>query len=139
MMHSMRAMTGVLGLMLVGVAAHADVPKNLTLFGQKYTLSAQPLTGKYANGVTISKPDDGSHMSGGIAFVPGASPDKDRMFVSTAFNGGYAGNADQFFLLTGADPNTGEFGPTISSATQFFGGNVDQNRGGRVSTVTFLS
>src|SRR5438067_4419828 len=108
MMQQIRVLTGVLGLMLAAGFASADPPgtppTDLTLFGQKYKLSQQSLTGKFANGVTTTKPDDGSHMSGGITFVQGDTPEKDRLFVTTAFNGGYTNNADQFFLLTGADP-----------------------------------
>jgi hypothetical protein len=138
-MKQVRFILSVLGLTLMAAAAFADVPKEATLLGQKYTLSVQPLTGKWKNGLSTSKPTDGSHMAGGITFVPGETPDKDRLFVSTAFNGGYADNADQLFMLTGADPNTGEFNAATSTVTQFFGGNVDQTRGGRVANVTYVS
>ncbi len=138
-MREMRVTLGVLSLALVASMASADVPKEATILGQKYTLTEQPLTGKWKNGLSTTRPDDASHMSGGITFVAGETPEKDRLFVSTAFNGGYANNADQLFLLTGADPNTGEFNAQSSNVTQFFGGSVDQTRGGRVANVTFVS
>jgi len=139
MMQRRQVLFSVLGLALVAVAAHADVPKDATLFGQKYTLSVQPLTGKWHNGLSTVKPDDGTHMSGGITFVQGETPEKDRLFVSTAHNAGFAGPVDQLFMLTGADPNTGEFNAATSNVTQFFGGGVDLDRGGRVANVTFIN
>src|SRR3954454_17938057 len=90
MMQRRQVLFNVLGLALVAIAAHADVPEEATLFGQKYTLTEQPLTGKWKNGLTTVKPDDGTHMSGGISFVQGETPDKDRLFVSTAHNAGFA-------------------------------------------------
>jgi hypothetical protein len=138
-MKQVRVTVGVLGLVLTAVAASANVPKEATLFGQKYTLSEQPLTGKWKNGPATVKPEDGTHMSGGITLVLGETPDKDRLFVSTAHNAGWTGAVDQLFMLTGSDPATGEFNAATSNVTQFFGGGVDLDRGGRIANVTFIS
>jgi hypothetical protein len=138
-MKRVRVALGVLGLMVAASAAYAAAPKEATLFGQKYMLSEQPLTGKWKNGLSTVKPEDGTHMSGGITFVPGETAEKDRLFVATAHNAGWTGPVDQLFLLTGSDPTTGEFNAATSNVTQFFGGGVDLDRGGRVANVTFIS
>lgn len=138
-MKQVRVFLGVVGLALLATVAGADVPKEATLFGQKYTLSEQPLLGTWKNGLSTVGPDDGTHLAGGIAFVPGETAEQDRLFVTTAHNAGFTGPVDQFFLLTGSDPNTGEFNAATSNLTQFFGGGVDLDRGGRIANVTFLS
>src|SRR5438034_4892571 len=39
----------------------------------------------------------------------------------------------QFYLMTGADPTTGVFTKDSATVTEYFGGNQNLNRGGRVT------
>jgi hypothetical protein len=128
---------GLLGWVLAASAARAAIPE-VTLFAQEYALQENQLAGKYANGSSVTLVP-GDHNNGGITFVQGETPEKDRLFVSTAFRDDPALVADQFFLLTGADPTTGAFSQTVSNLTQYFGGARDRDTGGRVANVTFIS
>jgi hypothetical protein len=137
-MQRRQALFGVLGLVLAASAAGADVPKEVTILGQKYALTANPIGGKYKNGPTLVQTED-EHKGGDLAFVPGTGPEADRLFVAFAHPANDdTWTANQFSLLTGTDAN-GVFSPATSNLTEFFGGNVDRNRGGRIATVTFIS
>jgi hypothetical protein len=128
----------LLGLFAAATAVRADVPKEITLFGQKYALESHEIGGKYKNGLSVVQTED-EHKGGDIEFVPGETPDKDRLFVAFAHPlNDDTWTAHQLFLLTGTDAN-GVFNQATSNLTEFFGGNVDRNRGGRVANVTFIS
>jgi hypothetical protein len=136
-MQRRQVLFGVLGLALAASTAHAAIPNQVTLFGQKYSVTANKRATTYKNGVTI-KIDDPStgNARAALDFVAGADPSADRLFVGCDINGG--DTADQLYLLTGSDPKTGTFDETNSSATQFFGGAVNDDVGGRVTNVLFL-
>jgi hypothetical protein len=126
----------LLGLMVAGIASAAETPKEVTLFGQKYTLQRQNLADKYS-GVQITLADDPNKGSG-IQFVLGDTAANDRLFVATPFRNDASLQANQFFSLKGTT-DSGVFDPKTASATEYFGGLQDRERGGRPSTVTFIS
>jgi hypothetical protein len=130
---------GLMGI-LAAAAAHAQTPKDVTLFGQKYTLEAHSLEGTYANGVTIKLAnDDPGNKHTNPQFVQGETAEKDRMFVAHSSAAADDIRANFFFMLTNSGP-AGNFDPKVANATEFFGGAAaDINRGGRPSTVTWLS
>jgi hypothetical protein len=128
-------MLGIAALLVASTAAHADTL--VSLFGQKYSLERHSLAGKYANGLSATQPD-GDDKTTTARFVQGDTPATDRLYV-----GGFAPQDssliyDQFFLLTGADAN-GLFNQATSNLTQYFGGAVDYNRGGRIAGITWIS
>lgn len=134
-----RDVVAVVGMLLVASGAQAAVPNQVTLFGQTYSVTASKRATSYKNGVaiTIDDPSTGNARAG-LDFVPDPSGDAamDRLFVVSDINGG--DSADQFYLLTGADPKTGVFDGTNSNATQFFGGKVNDDIGGRPTSILFL-
>src|SRR5262249_59506401 len=127
-MHRTRVAIGILGLGLAAGAARAATPSSVTLFGQKYNVVVHSLAGTYNNKVTIKQVTDWQDHSESrkskIDFVQGATPDKDRLFAVAAPQPGLD-TADYFYTLTGADPNTGDFNTSVSSAQQHFGGATD--------------
>lgn len=139
-MQCRQVVLGVLGLVLAASAAHAAVPSEVTVFGQKYSVTVSKRAVTYKNGVKITVGDatDPTTSNGRAAldFVPGADSSADRLFVGCDIGGG--AKADQLYVLTGADPNTGVFDEKSSAATQFFGGAVSDDDGGRVTNVLFL-
>jgi len=144
-MHRTRTVVGVLGLVLAAGAVYAaetPAPASVTLFGQKYNIIKHSLAGKYKNGVTITQVGDWADQTDSrktkVDFVQGATPDKDRLFAAAAPQPALD-TADQLYLLTGSDPATGDFNTQVSDATQFFGGNVDTTKGGRVTDVMWLN
>lgn len=144
-MHKRQVLLSVLGLMVVPAIARADVPKEVTLFGQKYSVEVHKRDGTYKNGVKIAlqtPPADGSATTvqkANLSFAEGADPSADRLLVAAPIGGNDDGpTGDQAYMLTGADAN-GLFNTTSSSATQFFGGNVDRTVGGRPQTIGFIS
>jgi hypothetical protein len=137
-MQCKRFLVGLVVCLAATVTAGAqEVPKEVTLFGQKYALEAHSLGGQYKNGLSVVLPPD-DNKSADIRFVPGASPEQDRLFVGTAFTNDTAIVAHQFYLLTGTDAN-GVFNQATSNLTEFFGGSKDLDRGGRIASVTFIS
>lgn len=138
-MHRWRVASATLACLLIGTVAHAQIAKEVTLFGQKYVLEANSLGGQYANGLTVVQPPAAEDNKGAhIRFVQGETPEKDRLFVATAFRDTDEFRAHQFYLLTGAGAN-GVFNQQNSNLTEFFGGAVGRERGGRIATVTFIS
>jgi hypothetical protein len=138
-----QVLIGAVGLVLSAAAVCADVPKQVQLFGNTYNVTVNSRVGTFKNGVQIAAqtPTDDvpdTKQKANLAFVPGADPSADRLFVVAPMGDQDAVLGDQFYLLTGADAN-GVFNTTNSNATQFFGGSVDRNRGGRPNTVTFIS
>jgi hypothetical protein len=136
MSRRMPAVVTLIGTVLAAAAAHAaDYPKAVTLFGQKYSVVSTDRAVTYKNGVKITI-DTAGNSRAALDFVQGADPSADRLFVGCDIAGGDV--ADQLYVLTGADPNTGVFDATNSNATQFFGGAVNDDDGGRVTSVLFL-
>jgi hypothetical protein len=137
-MRQAKGLMTIVGLIVTATAVHADVPKEATILGQKYALEVHSLGGQYKNGLAVTLTDD-TYRGTNVQFVAGDTPEKDRLFVVHAFGSNSdAFTADQFYLLTGADAN-GVFNQATSNLTQFFGGSVDFQKGGRPSTVTFIS
>jgi hypothetical protein len=126
---------GILGLVVAAAAGAA--PTQVTLFGQKYALERHPLGGQYKNGLTVVQPAEDDKTST-VRFVQGDTPENDRLFVGVAFRDADEVQADQFFLLTGADAN-GIFNPATSKLTEFFGGSQGRDRGGRIAGITWIS
>jgi hypothetical protein len=142
-MHRARFTVGVLGMILAAGAASADVPKTIKLFGNDYDVTTNSLVGAYKNGLSVALPTDfadrANNRRTNIDFVQGADPSQDRLYVVSAPNPSVdTDSADQFFLLTGSDAN-GIFSPATSNLTQFFGGKVNFERGGRPTDVTWIS
>ena len=137
-MQRRQVLFGVLGLTMVAAAVSADVPKEVTLFGQKYTVEVHQRDGTFKNGVKIALQSDGAKKAN-LSFAEGADASADRLFVAAPIGTNDDGiTGDQVYLLTGAD-NNGLFNTTVSSATQFLGGNTDRTVGGRPQTIAFIS
>jgi hypothetical protein len=144
-----RLIFSLLGLILAASAARAvelpaDYPKKVTLFGNEYNVTVDSRAGSFKNGVAItlqtSTEEEESQRKANLAFAPGADPSSDRLFVVAPVGGGVDGpTGDQFYMLKGADPQTGAFNERVSEATQFFGGNVNRSKGGQPNTVAFIS
>jgi len=133
----------ILGVILAAGVRHVAAAKEVTLFGQKYTVTIQSRTQVYKNGVkiTVQTPGDDvdTKQKANLSFAEGANPASDRLFVVAPIGIDTDGpKGDQFYLLKGTDA-AGLFTPTDSEATSFFGGFVDRNRGGRGQTVAWLS
>jgi len=123
---------------MVTVAVSADVPKEVTLFGQKYSVEVHQRDGTFKNGVKIALQSDGAKKAN-LSFAEGADASADRLFVAAPIGTNDDGiTGDQLYLLTGAD-NNGLFNTTVSAATQFLGGNTERTVGGRPQTVGFVS
>ena len=138
-MQQRQVVLGVLGMVLAASAAHAAVPSSVTLFGQKYSVTASKRATAYKNGVTITIDDPSTgNARAALDFAPDSGGDatKDRLFVGCDIAGG--DSADQLYVLTGADATSGVFDATNSTATQFFGGKVNDDIGGRPTSVLFL-
>jgi hypothetical protein len=75
-MQRRQVFTAVLGLMLAATAARADIPKEVTILGQKYTLDVHSLGGKYANGQTIVLPPEDDKTTT-IGYGLGAAPEQE--------------------------------------------------------------
>lgn len=136
-------MLGFPGLLLAAGAACAQVPKEVTLFGQKYRVTVQSRGCTFKNGVkiTLQTPGDGvdTRQKANLSFVEGSDRSADRLFVVAPIGTDADGpTGDQFYMLKGTDAD-GLFTTTSSEATQYFGGKVDRNRGGRGQTVAWLS
>lgn len=68
-----------------------------------------------------------------------ADASADRLFICAPIGQNNDGpTGDQLYLLTGADAK-GLFNTTNSKATQYLGGDVDRNKGGRPQTVVWIS
>src|SRR5262249_19834061 len=91
----------------------------------------------YKNGLKVTLPSDGNKKAN-LYFVEGADPSQDRLFVGAPIQATDGLVGDQLYVLTGADAN-GNFTPASASLTQFFGGAVDYNKGGRPVSVIWLS
>jgi len=144
MIQRTQAVVGVLGLVLAAGAAHAAVPGEITIDGTKYKVTSHSLAGTYKNAVQIKQVTDfadrGNNRRNNFDFVPGDTPDKDRLFVVAAPDPTEGKDpADQFYLLAGSDAATGDFNTKVSSATQFFGGTIPAAVGGRPTDVTWIS
>jgi hypothetical protein len=153
MTHRSRVALSILGLAMVASAVRAqdratdlpaDYPKKVTLFGTEYNVQVVNRAGTYKNGtkITAQTPtaDFDTKQKANLSFAPGADAASDRLFVAAPIGGNDEGpTGDQLYVLTGSDPQTGEFNQAVSEATSFFGGNVDINKAGRPNTVTFLS
>jgi hypothetical protein len=142
-MHRARWVIGVLGIVVAASAASADIPKEVTLFGQRHSVHVQSRGGTFKNGVKITPQTPGADVDtrqkANLAFVEGADRSADRLFVVAPIGSDTDGpTGDQFYLLTGSDEK-GIFSPTVSNATQFFGGNVERLIAGRPQNVTWLS
>jgi hypothetical protein len=134
---------GILAVVVAAGVAHAAVPSEVTLFGQKYQVTAQSRGGTFKNGVKITLQTEGDGVGttkkANLCFAEGADASSDRLFVVAPIGADTDGpTGDQFYVLTGTDEN-GVFSTSHASATQFFGGVVDRNRGGRGQTVAWLS
>jgi hypothetical protein len=152
-MHRARFALSVLGLVIAASAVQAqdratdlpaDYPKKVTLFGTEYNVLVVKRAGTFKNGtkITAQTPtaDFATAQKANLSFAPGADAASDRLFVAAPIGGNDEGpTGDQLYVLTGSDPQTGEFNQVVSEATSFFGGNVDINKAGRPNTVTFLS
>src|SRR5947209_1406747 len=139
-MQRKQLLLGILGLLFVTTAAHAQTVTQATLFGQKYTLERHGMAGKYKNGLSVTLPPT-TDLTFFARFVadPGGKPENDRLFVGVAAPETAGWTYDAFYQLTGADPTTGIFNQATSNLVQYFGGNVDYDRGGRVAGITFIS
>jgi hypothetical protein len=142
-MHRVRTVIGIVGLVAAAAAARAAAPPEVTLFGQKYSVKVQAREGVYKNGTKITAQNDaGSGVDtvkkANVSFAEGADVSKDRLFVVAPIGTDSDGpTGDEFYSLTGTD-DTGLFSTTNSTATQYFGGNLDHNAGGRGQTVAWL-
>jgi hypothetical protein len=139
-MQRRQVLIAVLGLIAAATAVRADVPKEVTILGQKYALEVHSLGGKYKNGlsVTLAPEDQTGRQGAHIRFVEGATPEQDRMFVVHTPQQLDDVIASAFYMLTGTDAN-GVFNQATSNLTEFFGGASDFNRHGRPATVTWIS
>src|ERR1043166_7562474 len=116
---------GALGVLLAASDARSDVPNQVTLLGQKYTVEHHSRGGTFTNGVTIKLQTGGASLQkANLCFVPGADETADRMFVCSPVgtNGDDDSEGDQLYLMTGSSKE-GLFGPTTSQATAYFAGN----------------
>lgn len=144
-MQRRQVLFGVLGVALAASAVQADIPKEATLFGQKYNITVTKRTGTFKNGVVIKPATptaDGDETEApgkaNLAFAPGGTPDADRLFVVSAFQDQDDVEGDQLYVLKGSSPE-GVFSPEVSEAEQFFGGFVTKNQGGRPQTIAFIN
>jgi hypothetical protein len=131
---------GLLGLVAAATAASAQtatVVKETMLFGERYALTSVSLGGKYKNGLSVALPPAGDNATT-LQFVEGDKAENDRLFVATTFADNDATIAHQFYELKGADA-AGNINPATANLTEFFGGAVDKNRGGRIASVTWIS
>jgi hypothetical protein len=133
---------GVLGLLLTAVAVQADVPKEVTVLGKKYSVEVHSLNGTYTNGTKVELPS-GSDIQiprSNYAFVPGVDEASDQLYVISPIgsNDDVDARGVQFFRLEGSDKN-GIFSPATSKATLFFGGVGGLDEGGRPQNVVFVS
>jgi hypothetical protein len=131
---------GLLAMVVAATAASAQTatPVNETmLFGDRYGLVRVSLGGKYNNGLTVVQPP-GTDNAYTIQFVQGDKPENDRLFVATTFADDPNIKAHQFYELKGADKD-GYFNQATSNLTEYFGGAVDRDRGGRIAAITWIS
>jgi hypothetical protein len=147
---------GVLGL-ICAAALPAGAQGQVKLFGQNYAVVSQTsvnLFGQryfyngfgpvsraqtYKNGVTIHLDNGtaGVNNFASVTFSEGATIATDRLWFAARIANA-PGVGDQLYYLEGSDAN-GMFTPSVSSATTFFGGNVDQTKGGRPVFVLELN
>jgi hypothetical protein len=140
-MRRARFTLGVLGLILAAATAHAAVPQQVKVLGTEYTVTVNPLSGTYKNGVKIQLPTGGvTTQKANFAFAQGADESTDQLYVVAPIgtNDDEEAQGDQFFRLEGSDAN-GIFSPATSNATQLFGKFGGLDAGGRPQTVHFLN
>jgi len=140
-MRRLAVLGGILGLVL-----SARVPasaQDVTILGQKYTVTVSPRHGTFKNGTTVNLQKGGGDIADAdvpkkatLAFAPGASPEADRLFVGAAHQDALGPTSDGFYMLQGADAN-GVFSPQASNAFVFFRG--DREVHGRIQNVVFLN
>jgi hypothetical protein len=125
------------------VLGAATVPTQVMLFGKQYRVEVHSLAGTYKNNVTITQPGDyydlNNNRKANLFFAPGDTRDNDELYVVAEIN--YSNDtdtADQFYRLTGTDAS-GIFSQQNSNASQFFGGNVGPDKGGRPSGVMLIN
>jgi hypothetical protein len=150
---------GFLGLICAAaLPASAQGQAQVRIFGQNYVVVGQrevPAFGQryfwngfgpvsraqtYKNGVTIHLDDGlgGVNNYAGVYFSEGATAAADRLWFAARINSATASVGDQVYYLESADAN-GMFTPSGSTATTFFGGNVDREKGGRPISVIELN
>jgi hypothetical protein len=131
---------GLLGVMAMATAAsaqNASLVKEVTLFDERYALSAVSLGGQYKNGLSVLLPPEGSNATT-LQFVEGDTPENDRLYVGTTFPNDVNIVAHQFYELKGTDA-AGVISPATSNLTEFFGGPVNLDQGGRIASITWIS
>jgi hypothetical protein len=133
----------LLALMLAAGAGHAQVPKTVKLAGQVYDVTAVKRSGQFKNGVTVNLQNGNGVVAdadvpkkANLAFVPGATPAEDRLFVVASHQADENVTADGLYILQGTDAN-GNFSPEASNATVLLRGNLQVN--GRLQNITFLN
>jgi hypothetical protein len=122
---------GILGL--VGVAP-VGAQTQVKLFGKTYNVTKERRDQEFKKqgGGTVKiaiVPRDVGAQHATISFAPGADAAGDRLFVGCNIppDGTLA---HQFYQLRGTDAN-GVFTKDAATVTEYFGGAVDMNRGGR--------
>src|SRR5260370_41686956 len=122
-----RFVIGALGLALAA-AVRADVPKTVTILGKAYTVTANPRTGAFKNGVTVHLQTPGGSETAdlvphkaNLGFAPGADAASDRLFVVAATEDADGVTSDGFYMPKGTDAN-GVFSPANSDATVLLSG-----------------
>jgi hypothetical protein len=137
------SVVALVALTLAAGAAHAQIPKTVKLAGQVYDVTAVKRFGLFKNGVTVNLQngngaiDDASvPKKANLAFVPGATPAEDRLFVVAAHGGEAEVTSDGLYILQGTDAN-GNFSPEVSNATVLLRGNLQVH--GRLQNLTFLN
>jgi hypothetical protein len=148
---------GVLGLICAAALPKSAEAQQIKIFGQNYAVVSQtavnlfgqryfyngfgPVTRAqtYKNGVTINLDDGtaGVNNFASVYFSQGATIAQDRLWFAARI-APTPGVGDQVYYLEGSDAN-GMFTPSVSTATTFFGGKADANRGGRPIFVIELN
>jgi hypothetical protein len=132
---------GILGLVWAA-AMPASAQTTIQLFGKTYNVVKESRAQTYKNALkVVLPPRDLSLQDASLDFVqgPDADPSKDRLFVGSNVQVDPDNViCDQFYLLTGADEN-GAFTKSSAALTQYFGGAVDADRGGRPTGHMWLN
>jgi hypothetical protein len=124
---------GILG-MAAALVLPADAQKQATLFGKTYNIVSES-RGQTYKGKAIVLPDTGNRKAN-LFFAQGANEAADRLFVSCGMASGV--EAHHLYSLTGADAN-GMFTKDLATVTEYFGGVVDNSKGGRPGSVMLIS
>jgi hypothetical protein len=138
-MRRLSVFLGVLGL-VCAVALPASAQKQIKIFGQNYNVVAQSRGQTYKNGVAINLDDgvDGVNRFAGVYFAEGPDRATDRLWFTARIDNNADSKGDQLYYLEGSDAN-GNFTAAVSNAKSFFGGNVDQDHGGRPVNMVELN